>query len=182
MHINYARLPLIKIVTTWYTPVLIVVYGVLFFFFPQELSVRDIVLIAVYSGFWPNWHDIQLGLPGWHTVLATWPGKVFFPHDNERMHDKERQKRTAKVSARQRGNTAHDKQKVHDKANEMRKAKNPCTAKKKRHCRDHTFAVCKVRAHGKVAFAVCFYLCRAPCGIFFFFLSIVLILIFIFIL
>jgi hypothetical protein len=98
-------------------------------------------------------------------------------HGKQTPHGKEREKRTAMLSARQRGHTAHDKQQAHGKAKQMRTGMNPCTAKKKRHCRDKYFAVCKVRAHGKAAFAVRFCLCRAPCGIFSFFLSIVIILI-----
>ena len=84
---------------------------------------------------------------------SAWQRNLYRPMTKIRTATKEctvkndkRQKRTAKVSARQRGNTAHGKQKVHGKANEMRTAKNPCTSKKKRHCCDHPFAVSKVRA------------------------------------
>ena len=103
-------------------------------------------------------------------------------HGKETDHGKEPEKRTAKESARQRGNAAHGKESVHGKAAKMRTAKKHRTAKKKRLCRDNTFAVSKACAHGKDAFAMRFCLCRAPCDIFFFSLYIVLILILIFIL
>jgi hypothetical protein len=84
-------------------------------------------------------------------------------HGKQTPHGKEREKRTTMLSARQRGHMAHDKQQEHGKAKQMRTGMNPCTAKKKRHCRDKYFAVCKVRAHGQSC------LCRAilplPCAL-----------------
>jgi hypothetical protein len=67
-------------------------------------------------------------------------------HGKQTPHGKERKKRRAMLSARQREHMAYGKQQAHDKATEKRTSIKPCTVKKKRHCHDNLFAVCKVRA------------------------------------